>query len=223
MVRPARPARRDLPGRGDRDRPRVHGVTFYVRRGEVPRKRHIWHTDPSGHRLAEELMGEHGFHGASSLLYHHHSPSAITGIEPAEIARPDLGANQPLRPWHFRAGSLARGGDLVTGRRVLMGNSDVIIAWAVADRSSELYRNAAGDELVYVQGGSATLESVFGSLAVTAGDYVVIPASTTHRWVIPDGSPVEALVLEAAGHVSLPARYLTERGQLREGAPFSER
>jgi homogentisate 1,2-dioxygenase len=34
---------------------------------------------------------------------------------------------------------------------------------------------------------------------------------------------VEALVVEAAGHVSIPDRYLTPRGQLREGAPFSER
>jgi homogentisate 1,2-dioxygenase len=31
------------------------------------------------------------------------------------------------------------------------------------------------------------------------------------------------LVLEAAGHVSIPSRYLTPTGQLREGAPFSER
>ena len=34
--------------------------------------------------------------------------------------------------------------------------------------------------------GDAVLESVFGRLAVTAGDYVVIPASTTHRWVVDD-------------------------------------
>ena len=30
-------------------------------------------------------------------------------------------------------------------------------------------------------------------------------------------------MLEAAGHVTIPARYLTATGQLREGAPFSER
>ena len=34
---------------------------------------------------------------------------------------------------------------------------------------------------------------------------------------------LRALVLEAAGHVTLPARYLSTRGQLLEGAPFSER
>jgi homogentisate 1,2-dioxygenase len=57
---------------------------------------------------------------------------------------------------------------------------------------------------------------------VGPGDYVVVPAGTTHRWVVGDGS-LGALVIEARGHVDVPARYLTDRGQHREGAPFSER
>ncbi len=198
-------------------------MTYYVRRGDVPRKRHTWHRDGEGRRLAEELMGEEGFRGASSLLYHRHSPSAITGVEPAGIDRSPLSPNDPLLPWHIRPADGAAGPDLVTARQVLLGNRDVTICRVAAAGTSGLYRNAVGDELVYIQSGDAVLESVFGTLAVTAGDYVVVPASTTHRWVVPDGRVVEALVLEASGHVSLPQRYLTERGQLREGAPFSER
>ena len=192
-------------------------MTYYLRVGDTPRKRHIRHKG-----LVEELMGEEGFSGASSLLYHRGSPSAITGVEAADVARGELTPNQPLLPWHVRAVDTTSG-DLVTGRQLLFGNADVIIARAAADRTSELYRNAAGDELVYIQSGTATLESVFGSIAVGTGDYVVVPASTTHRWVVTSGSPVEALVIEATGRVTIPARYLTERGQLREGAPFSER
>jgi homogentisate 1,2-dioxygenase len=198
-------------------------MTYYVRVGDVPRKRHIWHRDPDGRRLAEELMGEEGFSGASSLLYHRHSPSAITGVEPVGIARSPLTANDPLLPWHLRAPLVPRGGDPVTGRQVLLGNANLSICWVNADIGSELYRNAAGDEVVYVLAGSARLESVFGSIEVGVGDYVVIPASTTHRWVLPAGGTFRALVLEAEGHVGLPARYLTATGQLREGAPFSER
>jgi homogentisate 1,2-dioxygenase len=197
-------------------------MSFYVRVGDVPRKRHTWHRSPKGDRLSEELMGEEGFRGASSLLYHLHSPSAITGVEPAEVPRSPLAPNHPLRPWHIRPRvAPVSGADLVTGREVLLGNDSVTICRVAADRASELYRNAAGDELVYIQSGSAVLESVFGSVEATEGDYVLIPASTTHRWVL--SAPVEALVVEAAGHVSVPARYLTGRGQLREGAPFSER
>lgn len=198
-------------------------MSYYVRVGDVPRKRHIWHRGPDGDRLAEELMGQQGFNGSSSLLYHRHSPSAITGVEPVRLARSPLTPNDPLLPWHVRAPSLTGGGDLVTGRQLLLGNADIALLWAAADQTSELYRNGAGDEVVYIQSGRVRLESVFGALDAEAGDYVVIPCSTTHRWVIPAAVTVEALVIEAAGHVSLPARYLTATGQLREGAPFSER
>jgi homogentisate 1,2-dioxygenase len=198
-------------------------MTYYVRVGDVPRKRHILFRDGNGSRLHEQLMGEEGFSGASSLLYHLRSPSAITSVEPATVARAELTANQPLAPWHFRASKLNPGGDPVLGRHLLLGNETVSINWVEASASSGLYRNAAGDELVYVQSGEATLESVFGSLTVAAGDYVSIPASTTHRWVLPDGGNLSALVLEAAGHVTLPERYRTRTGQLKEGAPFCER
>jgi homogentisate 1,2-dioxygenase len=198
-------------------------MTYYTRVGDVPPKRHIWHRDPDGHRLAEELMGEQGFNGSSSLLYHRYSPSAITGVEPVQMVRSPLTDNDPLLPWHLRAPALAGGGDFVTGRRLLLGNADVNICWVAADRGSELYRNAIGDEVAYIQSGQARLESVFGVIDVTQGDYVLIPCSTTHRWIIPTGETVEALVVEAAGHVTIPARYLTATGQLREGAPFSER
>jgi homogentisate 1,2-dioxygenase len=198
-------------------------LSYYVRVGDIPKKRHTWHRAQDGSRYAEELMGEEGFSGASSLLYHRNSPSAITGVDPAGVARAELTLNHPLLPWHVRATRLEAGGDLVTGRRVLFGNSDVAICWASADRSSELYRNAAGDEVVYVQSGSAVFESVFGGIEVSAGDYVVVPTSTTQRWVIRHGDAVEALVLESSAHVSIPDRYVTSRGQLREGAPYSER
>jgi homogentisate 1,2-dioxygenase len=198
-------------------------MSYYVRVGDVPRKRHIWHRGPDGNRVSEELMGQQGFTGASSLLYHLYSPSAITGVEPVDVARSPLAPNEPLLPWHLRAPALPRGGDPVTGRQVLVGNADVTICWAGADCSSELYRNAIGDEVIYIQAGRMTLESVFGAIEAEAGDYLVIPCSTTHRWVVPEGETVQALIVEAAGHVSIPARYLTATGQLREGAPFSER
>lgn len=189
--------------------------------GDVPRKRHTWHRDSNGERLAEELMGEEGFRGASSLLYHRHSPSAITAVEPVETGRSLLSANHPLMPWHIRPAGGPAAGDLVTGREVLFGNADVTICRASADRPSELYRNAAGDELLFLQSGRARFQSVFGSIDVREGDYVVVPASTTHRWVVDE--PAQGLVLEACGHLSIPDRYLTSKGQLREGAPFSER
>ncbi len=194
----------------------------YRRVGDVPAKRHLVHRSSSG-RLAEELMGEEGFSGASSLLYHRFSPSAILSAEAVVMDRPCPVPNDAVRPLHLRLGAVADAGDPVTGRRLLLGNADIAICWVHATGSSELYRNAAGDEVSFVAEGRGVLESVFGRLEVGPGDYVVVPASTTHRWVVDPAEPMRLLVLEASGHLTIPARYLTAAGQLREGAPYSER
>ena len=194
----------------------------YRRVGDVPRKRHIVHC-VDGVRTNEELMGLEGFSSASALLYHRHSPSAITAIEPVDSAEPAFTPNSPLSPHHLRPRDLATAGDddAVLGRRYLLGNDTVRLAWVATATTSGLYRNAVGDELLYLQSGSMALESVFGRLDVRPGDYVVVPCATTYRTVVHE--PIELLVIEARGHVQVPQRYLNRAGQMLEGSPFSER
>ena len=196
-------------------------MPYYRQMGEVPRKRHTVFTDAAGHRRHEELMGQEGFSSRSALLYHRNSPSAITAIEQLDTPPDALEPDQPMTPRHLRTGELPGAGDLVLDRRMLFGNADVRIAFASATGSSPLYRNAIGDELVYVQSGTARLESVFGTLPVGPGDYVVVPASTTHRWV--HDEPVDALIIESRGHVTPPRKYLSTEGQFLEHAPYCER
>jgi homogentisate 1,2-dioxygenase len=198
-------------------------MPYYRSVGEIPRKRHLRVQQADGAGLYfEELMGANGFAQESALLYHRHSPSAIVAADPVDCDAPRFTPNVPLLPRHLRTGALAGGGDPVLDRHYLLGNSDVRLAYIRADRSSGIYRNAVGDELVYVQSGQATLETSFGVLALELGDYVVIPCGTTCRWEL-GGGELGALVVEAAGHINFPARYLSTRGQLLEGAPFSER
>ena len=195
-------------------------MPYYRRVGDVPRKRHTLHKVDTG--LAhEELVGVAGFSGASALLYHRYSPSAVVRIEPVAVPEVAWHDNQPLRPHHFRTPSLDGGGDAVRGRRPLLGNGDVEISFVAATETSPLYRDAVGDNLVYVHGGHAVLESVFGRLVVGTGDYVVIPAGITHRWVVDDHAVL--LVITAKGHVGVPEKYVNAHGQLLEGAPYSER
>ncbi|MCU1373554.1 MAG: Homogentisate 1,2-dioxygenase, partial [Actinomycetia bacterium] len=189
--------------------------------GDVPRKRHTLHRDGDGNRLAEELVGEEGFSGHSSLLYHRHSPSALVCVEEVDDPRDDLAPNRTVVPVHLRTSTLAPSTDPVLGRRLVAGNDDVRISVSHAGGSSDLYRNASGDELVYVHAGAGRLESSFGTLAVGQGDYVVVPAGVTHRWAV--DAPLSLLVLEANGHVRPPRRYLSAAGQFLEHAPYCER
>ena len=136
----------------------------YVSVGEVPRKRHTVSYGPGGGRLAEELMGEQGFHGASSLLYHRHSPSALSSVEVVEDEQPPMHANHPLTPWHLRTGKLSSGGDAITGRVALFSSETVTINYFVAEAASALFRDGRGDEFYFVQAGRGVVQTVFGAL-----------------------------------------------------------
>jgi homogentisate 1,2-dioxygenase len=198
-------------------------MTHYRRVGDVPPKRHTRFPQPDGSLYAEELMGEEGFSSDSSLLYHRNLPTAIVAAEAVESDPVELQPNLPLLPRHLRTGGLPTGGDVVGGRNVLLANDDVRLSHVAATETSGLYRNAIGDELVYVHAGTGALESVYGRLEVAPGDYVVVPTSTTHRWVVAEGAPLVTLVMEARGHVGPPKRYLSRTGQFLEHAPYCER
>ncbi|MGV9634387.1 cupin domain-containing protein [Nocardia rhamnosiphila] len=203
-------------------------MAYYRQLGNVPPKRHTQHRDDSGRLYYEELMGEEGFSSDSSLLYHRGIPSAISGAEVWEVPDQTTTPNHPLKPRHLKLPTLFPAGtwadtDVVTGRRLLLGNADVRISYVVAAKESPLYRNALGDEIVYVESGAARVETVFGALVARPGDYVVIPTSTTHRWIPQGDEPLRAYAIESSSHIVPPKRYLSRFGQLLENAPYCER
>ena len=138
-------------------------MPYYRHVGEVPRKRHSY-VPVAGGYLFEELMGHEGFAQESSLLYHLHSPSAIVAVEAVDGAPVSTTLDHPLQPRHLRTDSVPVTGDAIGDRTVLFANDDVRIAWFAATTDSDLYRDATGDQLVYVQSGTGTLESSFGAL-----------------------------------------------------------
>ncbi|HKI37797.1 MAG TPA: homogentisate 1,2-dioxygenase, partial [Gemmataceae bacterium] len=70
---------------------------------------------------------------------------------------------------------------------------------------------------------SGRLETMFGVLTFKPFDYVVIPRCTTYRIEFDAATPPDLLVIESAGNVVIPPRYLNLDGQLRLGAPYYER
>ncbi|NHD18820.1 MULTISPECIES: homogentisate 1,2-dioxygenase domain-containing protein [unclassified Actinopolyspora] len=204
-------------------------MPYYRQVGEIPRKRHTQFRRPDGGLYAEELMGIEGFSAESALLYHRGLPTAVVAAEAVDEHGRDTSPNLPLKPRHFRTGELGSTGDAVdsvdavTGRRLLFANEDVSVCFAVPDTTSPLYRNAVGDELCYVQTGSARVETIHGALEVAEGDYVVLPASTTHRFVPHAGEQLRLYIVESTGHIAPPKRYLSAKGQFLEHAPYCER
>jgi homogentisate 1,2-dioxygenase len=215
---------------------RVTAMAYYRQAGTIPAKRHTQFRTDQGALHYEELMGEEGFSSDSSLLYHRGVPSAIVDSRVWELPELATVANHPLKPRHLRLHGLfdgesgvdavasVDGVDAVQRRRLVLGNADVRISYVVAGATSPYYRNAIGDECVFVESGQGVVETVFGVVPFRSGDYVLLPRSTTHRWV-PDTSqgPLRAYVIEANSHIAPPGRYLSRYGQFLEHSPYCER
>ncbi len=197
-------------------------MAHYRRIGNVPGKRHTQHRDPDGNLYYEELMGEEGFSSDSSLLYHRGVPSAIVASQVWELPDQSRTPNHPLTPRHLKLHDLTTDACPVEGRRMVLGNNDVRIGYVVTGTdASPLYRNAIGDECVFVEAGRGKVETTFGALSYRSGDYVIVPRATTHRWV--PAEPSRLYAIEANSHISPPRRYLAKYGQLLEHAPYCER
>ena len=202
-------------------------MAHYRALGRLPRQRHTQLRDDDGHLFREELMGEEGFSSDSSLLYRRGVPSAITDSRVWDLPDQSRTPNHPLKPRHLKLHDLdfpgSGGGSCpVEGRRLVLGNNDVRITYVVTGTDpSPLYRNAIGDECVFVESGTGVVETVFGVVPYRAGDYVLVPRATDHRWV--PAEPSRLYAIEANSHIHPPKRYLSRFGQLLEHAPYCER
>ncbi|HEY0723125.1 MAG TPA: homogentisate 1,2-dioxygenase, partial [Pyrinomonadaceae bacterium] len=200
-------------------------MPIYHRLGEIPKKRHTVFRRPDGGLYAEELMGHEGFVGTSSLLYHSYPPTTVKSARRIRDIKWEEDDDTSLRHRHFLTARARKGGSPTLDRIPLLFNSDIAMLYVEPDEiDAHFYRNSQADEVVYVVEGSGTLESVYGDLPYTQGDYVVIHRNITHRWKLDDGGKkTKLLVFESRGHVRWPKRYRNEFGQLLEGAPYSER
>jgi homogentisate 1,2-dioxygenase len=204
---------------------RHHPMPIYHTLGQIPKKRHTVFRRPDGGLYAEELMGHEGFTGTSALLYHTHPPTTVKSVkrlcETAYQADPD----HALRHRHFLTSQVKPGGSPTLGRLPLLFNQDIAMLYAEpTEEDDHFYRNAQADELVYVAKGQGVLHSVFGELPFGEGDYLVIHRGILHQYRFdPAGEQPKLVVFESRGHVRWPKRYRNEFGQLKEGAPYSER
>lgn len=198
-------------------------MPYYHRLGELPRKRHAVFRKPDGGLYAEELMGNKGFVGPSSLLYHIYQPTQIKDVKRLKSITWEAEEEPRSALRHFKTGQLKAGGSPTTDRVPILFNPDVALSYIEPDSQDDFfYRNAQGDEVVYVSKGEGVLETQFGELSFEEGDYLVIPRGILHRYRLESGD-IKFLIIESAGEVRTPRRYRNEYGQHTEQSPYSER
>src|ERR1019366_3189418 len=201
-------------------------MPHYQHLGSIPPKHHIAHRVQPGHKgeglFYEEVVTTAGFGRAYSIAYHLRPPTRVLKIEPAGVMPIEFAPEPVLRHHHLKSGKMPSSGDPITGRVPLLTNDDVtLFRCRPVLPQKELYRNACADEIIFVHHGKGTLHTMFGPLPFRAFDYIVIPRTTTY--IIEFDSDPDLLIIEGTGSITIPPHYLNPDGQLRMGAPYSER
>lgn len=198
---------------------------YYHRLGNIPPKRHIQFRQPDGSLYREELMTSEGFSGIYSTLYHKNPPTRIKKIGDAVKYGVKKIESYNLRHTHLNTSAVTNTGtDYLSARKVLLTNNDcsISICSPAQRKTNYFYKNAEGDEVLFIHDGSGTLISPLGKLEFRQGDYIVIPRTIIYKLEFNDG-PLRLLIIESASPVETVKRYRNQLGQLLEHSPYCER
>ena len=206
-------------------------MPFYTKLGQLPAKRHIQFRRPDGALYSEEVFGTEGFAGPTSTLYHIHPPTQVTGWTKLYSTRPEYVEEDVMRMRHLKTAPMPPKGDPVTGRVLLFGNADCEMSICVPAEPMDFhYKNAMGDECLFIHFGSGTVYSSMGTLKFGPRDYIIMPKGVTYRMVFDEPKTDEPnarfLVIETANssHILPPPRYMSKKtAQFLEHAPYCER
>lgn len=196
----------------------------YLRFGQVPPMHHIAHY--SGDRLLHEYcFTREGFEQPYSILYLAHPPTNEAGYEAysdAAWAAPSKRNNPLLQRRHFKSKQFVSNQDFIAGRVILAFNDHLNFGLCHPNKSGEaFFANNQADELFFLFEGEIEMQSLFGKIHVTAGDYLIIPRSCPYRFKF--SSRPRLLYVEAKKGIDIPAAYLNSKGQFKMDAPYSER
>ena len=162
--------------------PRSHWITLPRVEGIASRQAHA--DLPAG--TYERELGREGFYGPSTQMYHRHAPTGWGEVQ------------GPLRPRALDTTRIDKTNDSPWDATPLLYNDHLGIRyWQSENAMDHLVRNADGDELLFVHQGSGELFCDYGHLAVSEGDYVMLPRGT--MWRIANDHALSVIMIEATG------------------------
>ncbi len=176
---------------------------YLQKKGTAPAQAHVG--IPEG--LYEEEHGREGFSGPSSHLYRTHPPTGWSRIE------------GPLRPRAFQCAGLPTADQRAADGKPspILESSDARVF--ISRRTGTMphfWRNADGDEIIFVHSGQGRCETDYGVLTYEPGDYLVIPKGTTYRIHVDSSAGTGLFVIV---ETPLPV-VLPDRGPLGRHALF---
>ncbi|MCB9355837.1 MAG: homogentisate 1,2-dioxygenase [Saprospiraceae bacterium] len=192
--------------------------------GKIPPKRHTQFRKADGSLYHEELFSTEGFSNNYSLLYHCNPPTQIMQVaEPYSIA-PKVIHDKQLKHRCLKGFQVSPEDDYLKSRKAVLVNNDcqVILSAPRKSMTDYYFKNADADEVLFIHEGSGTLQTMYGSLDFSYGDYLVIPRGTIYQLHF-DDEKNRLLIVESNGPITTPKRYRNDYGQLMEHSPFCER
>ncbi|CPR13285.1 homogentisate 1,2-dioxygenase [Mycobacterium bohemicum DSM 44277] len=163
----------------------------HLRKGRTPRR---LHADLEG--LKDDELGRGGFTGRTANMYRRHDPTAYRAVGPL---RPIDVLSSELKP---SDATDADGGPLL-----LFSNDDCRISLSRRSEPMPFFaRHVDGDLLCFVHRGAGLVETEFGPLRYSEGDWLYVPKACTWRQV-PDPSGEGAttlLMVETTDELRVP-------------------
>ncbi len=199
-------------------------MPHYHSLGKIPHKRHTQFRKPDGGLYSEQLFSTEGFSDDYSLLYHCHPPTQIIKTEPQQDVSPKIAEEKMLKHRCFEGFHVKPAADFLESRIPVLVNGDCHIVLAAPQKSMEdyFYKNADGDELIFVHEGSGKVKTLYGELPFSYGDYIMLPRGTIYQ--ISFDTPENRLfIVESFTPLRFPKRYMSRFGQLMEHSPYCER
>lgn len=199
-------------------------MPYYHKAGNIPHKRHTQFRKADGGLYSEQLFSTEGFSDDYSILYHIHPPTLILKCDEPQNMMPEIAEEKMLKHRSFEGFNVKPKADYLESRTPILVNEDLMISLAAPQSSMKdyFYKNADGDEMIFVHQGSGTVYTCYGELKFGYGDYIVLPRGTIYQIAF-DTAENRLFIVESYSPLRFPKRYMSRYGQLMEHSPFCER